>query len=260
MSSPYRPGRLQRRHRPLRSLACLLLLASGGVRADRPGNIGDAATVIQALQVDMRYAGDRNPVGRPLAGYLQPRCLLTAAAADALAQAQSELLAYGLGLKVYDCYRPRSAVDDLYAWAGDFSDLAMQGVFYAEMAKPWLVMAGFVADRSDHVHASAVDVTIVPRNSAVPAWPPGSLVRDCRNAPEQRTPDNSLDFGAGYGCFSSLSNVKSMQVSPQARANRLLLRVLMEQAGFKPRPNAWWHFSLVQDPYADRDFDFPVQD
>ena len=59
-------------------------------------------TIVQ----DMRYAGSNNFVGRPLDGYEAAECILRRDVAMALAQVQKDLAGSGLGLKVYDCYRP----------------------------------------------------------------------------------------------------------------------------------------------------------
>jgi D-alanyl-D-alanine dipeptidase len=33
----------------------------------------------------------------------------------------------------------------------------------------------------------------------------------------------------------------------------------MKAAGFKPLATEWWHFTLVDEPYPDTYFDFPVE-
>ena len=66
----------------------------------------------------LRYAGSENFLGRPVTGYEAPRCLLTVQAAEALGKAQDLAEGEGLGLLVYDCYRPQRAVDDFVAWVG----------------------------------------------------------------------------------------------------------------------------------------------
>ncbi len=87
-----------------------------------PADFVDAAAVVPGLVVDMRYAGSSNFIGRPIEGYEAPVCMLTLQAAEALAAAQTELEAYGLGLKVFDCYRPTRAVADFVRWAKDEAD------------------------------------------------------------------------------------------------------------------------------------------
>jgi D-alanyl-D-alanine dipeptidase len=33
----------------------------------------------------------------------------------------------------------------------------------------------------------------------------------------------------------------------------------MENAGFKPYPEEWWHYTLISEPHPNTYFDFPVQ-
>jgi D-alanyl-D-alanine dipeptidase len=50
------------------------------------------------ILVDLRYSGKNNFIGRPIDGYLQPRCIMTKETAEALKRIQSELHSFGLGL------------------------------------------------------------------------------------------------------------------------------------------------------------------
>lgn len=40
------------------------------------------------------------------------------------------------------------------------------------------------------------------------------------------------------------------------RANRWLLRTVMERHGFVPQAEEWWHFTLRDEPWPDTIFDF----
>jgi D-alanyl-D-alanine dipeptidase len=246
-------------------LLCCPVACVGGVLADspcravRPADFVDAASVVPGLQVDMRYAGAHNFIGRPVAGYEAPRCLLTSRAAHALAEVQRALQPMGLGLKVYDCYRPQRAADAMLAWSRDVDDQTMRDEFYREVDKSELFDKGYVAARSGHSRGSTVDLSIVELGSRIPQPPPGAALRDCRAPAGSRYPDNSLDFGTGYDCFSVASHPASPLPSAQARANRLLLRMSMQRAGFAPLATEWWHFSLVDEPYPHTFFDFPVR-
>src|SRR5262245_37972710 len=105
----------------------------------------DATAIVPGLVVEMRYAGEHNFVGRPIAGYEAPICLLTRQAAMALAAVQEELRASGHGLKVYDCYRPTTAVNDFAAWARDLDDQRMKAEFYPNVDKARLFELGYIA-------------------------------------------------------------------------------------------------------------------
>jgi len=67
-------------------LCAQVVVAEPAGASGRPSTFIDAGTFVPGLVVDMRYAGSHNFVGRPIEGYEAPRCLLTWAAADALAR------------------------------------------------------------------------------------------------------------------------------------------------------------------------------
>jgi D-alanyl-D-alanine dipeptidase len=63
-------------------------------------------------------------------------------------------------------------------------------------------------------------------------------------------------MGTSYDCFDTRSHTFSSR--GRIRENRLLLRRAMDRAGFAPYDNEWWHFTLRNERYANRYFDFPV--
>src|SRR5947199_8375510 len=83
-------------------------------------------TIVQAI----RYAGSHNFVGRPIKGYLAAECILSISAADALARAQKKLAEKKLALIVWDCFRPKRAVADFFAWSRDPAHAEMKAEFY----------------------------------------------------------------------------------------------------------------------------------
>ncbi len=226
----------------LRALTTSILLAASmaaGVACageTMPADFIDAASVVPGLVVDMRYAGSFNFVGRPIDGYEAPVCILTRQAAEALAEVQAELKDYGLGLKVFDCYRPTRAVADFVRWAKDEADTKMKAEFYPDVDKSELFAKGYIAERSGHSRGSTVDLTLVylPYESDVP-------------------------MGTGFDFFSPRSwPIDAVQPS-EVRAHRLLLSSLMQRHGFKPYEYEWWHFTLADEPCPDTYFDFPVR-
>ena len=66
----------------------------------------DLAVLIPDIVLDIRLATPRNLLGRPL--YSQARALLRRPVAEALQRVQQVLKVWGLGLCVYDAYRPYS--------------------------------------------------------------------------------------------------------------------------------------------------------
>lgn len=223
----------------MRALA--LILASGLAACthapdarDTSGFV-DARTLIPNLVVEMRYAGHENFVGRPITGYEDSVCLLTTQAATALAQAQTQLAASGLGLKVFDCYRPTRAVADFAAWARDPQDQARKADYYPNVDKSQLFALGYIAERSGHSRGSTLDITAV--NLATKA---------------------EVDMGSPYDLFDTRSWPTDQTVSPTQRANRLMLQSVMTANGFRPLAEEWWHFTLNGEPFPETYFDFPV--
>ena len=226
----------------------------------RPSDIVDLNGVAPDIAHDIRYFGEHNFIGRRIHGYHAPKCLLTLGAAKALAAVQEELAAHGYGLKVYDCYRPQRAVDDFVAWARDLDDQAMETEFYPRVDKRDLFRDGYIAARSGHSRGSTVDLTIVPMPiPEQPGFDANALQRSCENFQTKRYADNSIDMATGYDCFSPLSRTENPEVNLRARANRQLLKVLMEQNGFRNLPGEWWHYTLRGEPYPDTWFNFPIE-
>jgi D-alanyl-D-alanine dipeptidase len=233
--------------------------AEGNSDRSRPADFVDVTEVIPGIALDIRYLGAHNFVGRPIPGYQAPKCLLTRQAAEALEQVQAHLLERDYQLKVYDCYRPQQAVDAFVAWAEDLDDQRMKTEFYPNVDKQHLFRDGYIAARSSHSRGGTVDLTIVPRPApSQPAFDIEAQV-SCEAPAGQRFADNSVDMGTGFDCFSPLSHTLSPAITGEARDYRLLLKGLMEEAGFKNLDEEWWHFTLRDEPYPNTYFDFPVK-
>ena len=234
--------------------------AAGG----RPDGFVDLAEVAPSIDVDMRYATARNFVGRPIRGYRAGRCLLARPAAQALAEVARDLTPSGLGLRVYDCYRPRRAVADFVAWARDVTDTATRAVHYPDVPKAELFKRGYIAHRSGHSRGATVDLTLIPlpappRGDGGAAAAPTTAAGDCRVLAGPRAPDGSLDMGTAFDCFDERSNTDDPRVTPAARRNRDLLRSAMQKRGFANYAREWWHFTLADEPFPDTAFDFEVR-
>ncbi len=192
---------------------------------------------IPDIVVELRYHSSNNFLGRPVDGYQTDRAILSEPAASALAQVQAELRAYGLGIKIFDAYRPQRAVNHFVRWARDISDTRMKAEYYPEVDKRNLFREDYIAERSGHSRGSTVDLTLVSLSD----------------------PHRALDMGTPFDYFGPASWPDHPDLSPQQKANRLLLRSLMMQHGFRPYPKEWWHFTLKDEPNPETYFDFPVE-
>lgn len=77
----------------------------------------DISQAAPSIRVDIRYATADNFTKTVL--YPVNRCLLRPSVAQRLARVQEDLRASGLGLKVWDCYRPLSIQKKLWALVPD---------------------------------------------------------------------------------------------------------------------------------------------
>ncbi len=200
-----------------------------------PAGFADVAALAPDIRCELRYLGSDNFVGRPVDGYRANRCLLTRPAAEALARAQAELRPFGLGLLLFDGYRPQRAVDHFVRWSQDATDTATKARYYPALDKSRLFPDGYISARSGHTRGSTVDLTLVGQDG---------------------TP---LDMGSPFDFFGPESWPAYARLTPAQHAHRLLLRTLMTQHGFKPYEQEWWHFTLKDEPFPDTYFDFPVE-
>lgn len=223
-------------------IVCLLLVwhcPAAGQDSNLPSGFVYVNEIIPDIQVELRYFTSHNFVGMRIDGYLDSRCILTRDAAEALKGVQEELKPFGLGLKVYDAYRPQRAVDHFVKWAKNLNDVRMKDEFYPQVRKEDLFKEDYIAEKSGHSRGSTVDLTIV------------SLT-----GPEA---GRELDMGTAFDFFGPESWPDYSGIGPSQRAHRMLLLLVMEKHGFKPYPREWWHFTLKDEPYPDVTFDFPVR-
>ena len=220
--------------------------------------------VAPGIAQEMRYATAYNFIGEPIDGYLAPECILAEEAATALAGVAQTLARSGLGLKVYDCYRPQTAVNHFARWTG-YPDQSMKEAFYPAEPKGSLFSRGYISTRSGHSRGATVDLTLVrlPASDAVRTTfptPDGPLPRcDQPLGPGGRLDEGDLDMGTAYDCFTHLAATDSGGITAAARRNRDRLRAAMSEAGFRNYSKEWWHFSLRDEPHPRTYFDFPVE-
>lgn len=182
----------------------------------READLVELTKLDKSIKLDIRYATANNFVGRPV--YTEARAFLQRPAAEALLRVHKQLKKQGLGLVIFDGYRPWS-VTKLF-W----------DVVPPEKRK-------FVADPSKgskHNRGCAVDLSIYNRKT-------GKL----------------LPMPSGYDEFTDRAAPDYKGGTDEERANRELLRRLMEAEGFTVNPNEWWHFDYKDwEQYAIYDIAF----
>ena len=190
---------------------------------------------LEKFEISIRYFSNNNFIGRPIPGYYANKAFLTREAADALLLAQRDFIKQGYRLKIYDAYRPQTAVDYFSAWAADLEDTQNKSQYYPNISKSQLFADGYIAAKSGHSRGSAVDLTLLEIESG-----------------------NELDMGSPWDFFDPISWVENNQITDQQRANRKLLASVMMIHGFKPLKEEWWHFSFIEEPFPETYFDFPI--
>ena len=191
---------------------------------------------IPHIELEIRYYGSDNFIGKPNDGYQAPTAILTQKATLALKKVQKELEEFGLGLKIFDAYRPQKAVDHFVQWGKDLNDNKMKASYYPNVEKKNLFKEGYIAKKSGHSRGSTVDLTLIDLESK-----------------------EALDMGSSFDLFGQRSWVKYLGITAQQRANRAFLHRIMLEHGFKALPEEWWHFTLREEPYKKRYFDFNVR-
>ncbi len=146
--------------------ACALPSAPPATEAALPTGFVHLTALAPDIRQEMRYHGGDNFVGRPVAAYDAPTCILSEPAARALQAAQAELRPQGMALKVFDCYRPQAAVDDFVRWGRDLADQKTKPAFYPDVPKQELFQRGYIAEKSGHSRGSTVDLTLVVHDRA----------------------------------------------------------------------------------------------
>ena len=192
--------------------------------------------VVPDAILEIRYYSTYNFVGARVDGYEQPMALMTKQAADSLKAASDELREQGYRLKIWDSYRPQTAVNHFIRWAEDLQDTTMKHIFYPMADKSLLFEQQYIMARSGHSRGSTVDLTLV----------------------DERT-GKELDMGSPFDWFGIESHPDYMDLTDEQIANRHILWDAMFGHGFKGLDSEWWHFTLKDEPFPDTYFTFPVK-
>lgn len=203
---------------------------------DLPAGFSYLSEVAPEIVQDVRYHGKYNFVGERIDGYKAPVIIMSTAAAKALQKAQAALKAKGLGLKVFDAYRPMMAVQHFVRWAKKTDDTRMKPDFYPREKKQLLFKRGYISSKSAHSRGSTIDLTVIRLDSG-----------------------KELDMGTPFDFLDEASGVNAGQLTKEQQANRAILKKTMIDAGFRPYSKEWWHFTLKNEPFPKQQFNFPVQ-
>lgn len=195
----------------LSSTACSSPPMSDGVPpsddASRTPDLVELTTIDPTLKLDIRYATADNFIGRAV--YPDARAFLQRPAAEALLRVQAKLRPRGLGLLIFDGYRPWSVTK----------------VFWDSVSGN---KRNFVADPklgSKHNRGCAVDLSLY----------------DLRTG-------QAIEMPTDYDEMTTRAYPDYTGGSAESRRHRDLLRRAMEAEGFAVHPREWWHFDYKDWP------------
>ena len=201
---------------------------------DASGFVLLADFVPQIIQ-EIRYYSTYNFIGDRIDGYEEPFALLTKEAARALKSVAAEVMVQGYRLKVFDAYRPVSAVKHFVLCGIEDQDIRMKPYFYPDLEKQELFIKGYIAKQSSHSRGSTVDLTLLDMKSG-----------------------KELDMGSPFDLFGPISHPDYKGITDEQYENRMILQNVMIRNGFKTIDCEWWHFTLDGEPFPDTYFEFPV--
>lgn len=170
---------------------------------------------IPDICVDLRYASENNFTGEII--YTFDEAYLRYGTVKKLKSAQDKLKEVGLGLKIWDAFRPIAAQFELW-------EICPDPVYVSDPNKKY----------SSHSRGNTVDLTLVDADGTELEMPTGF---------DDFTELADRDY----------SDVKSKS----AKKNALLLEDTMTDCGFKPYAGEWWHFSDTVEYDAAEDFTPP---
>lgn len=182
----------------------------------READLVELVKLNKSIKLDIRYATDNNFVGRQV--YPEARAFLQRPAAEAVVRVHKQLKKQGLGLVIFDGYRP---------WT-------ITKLFWEVTPEEKRKFVANPETGSKHNRGCAVDLSIYDRKT-------GRLI----------------DMPSGFDEFTERASPNYTGGTETERANRDLLRRLMEAEGFTVNPNEWWHFDYQNwQDYAIYDIPF----
>jgi D-alanyl-D-alanine dipeptidase len=182
----------------------------------READLVELVKLDNTIKLDIRYATENNFVGKAV--YPEARAFLQRPAAEAVVRVHRKLKEKGLGLVIFDGYRP---------WR-------ITKLFWEVVPEDKRKFVADPAKGSKHNRGAAVDLSIYELKT-------GRL----------------LEMPSEYDEFTERASPDYAGGTEKERENRDLLRRLMEAEGFIVNPNEWWHFDYKDwESYAIYDIAF----
>jgi zinc D-Ala-D-Ala dipeptidase len=187
---------------------CLILLSYAAAQTaphrrknEREAKLIELVDLDRTIKLDIRYATANNFVGRAV--YPEARAFLQQPAARALIRVHKSLKMYGLGVVIFDGYRPWSITK----------------LFWEVVPEDKRKYVADPAKGSKHNRGCAIDLSLYDLRT-------GKL----------------LPMPSGFDEFTERASPEYKAGTAEETENREKLRRAMEAEGFHVNPNEWWHF------------------
>lgn len=171
------------------------------------------ADFIPGIREKLAYATEENFTGQRIYGFYN--AYLRYGTVKKLAAVCAELESQGLGILIWDGFRPVSA----------------QAALWEACPDPLFVSHPATGTRT-HCRGNAVDLTLVDLETG-----------------------EQLPMPTGFDVFTDLADRDYSDCAPEAAANARLLETVMEKYGFKPFWAEWWHFTDTDSYPVDEEFE-----
>ena len=184
--------------------------------APEDGDLVRVLDFIPDIREELAYATTENFTGEQIYDFYN--AYLRYGTVQKLAAACEELESQGLGVLIWDGFRPVSAQAALWEICPD----------------PKYVSHPVTGTRA-HCRGNAVDLTLFDLET-------GEILR----------------MPTGFDDFSALADRDYSDCDPEAAANARLLESVMKNHGFKPYSAEWWHFTDTDSYPVEENFEPPV--
>src|SRR6185503_3176944 len=182
----------------------------------REAHLIELITLDDTIKLDIRYATENNFVEKRV--YPEARVFMQKPAAEAIVRVHNEVKKQGLGLVIYDGYRP---------WT-------ITKLFWDTVQPEDRKFVANPTKGSKHNRGCAVDLGIFDLTTGLAIPMPSAF--------DEFTERASPNYAGG---------------TDEERRNRDLLRSLMEGEGYTVNPDEWWHFDYRDwEMYAICDVSF----
>jgi len=182
----------------------------------REAHLIELITLDDTIKLDIRYATENNFMGTKV--YPEARVFMQKPAAEAIVRVHNKLKKQGLGLVIYDGYRP---------WT-------ITKLFWDTVQPEDRKFVANPTKGSKHNRGCAVDLGIFDLTTGLAIPMPSAF--------DEFTERASPNYAGG---------------TDEERRNRDLLRSLMEGEGYTVNPDEWWHFDYRDwEMYAICDVSF----